>query len=194
MIARRAPVQAADDRPVSDADALLDALVAALRRWVGERRRAEERLASFAFDERPPGVVPSPTTAPEPGQRADPGGGAAAEVPVAWRYYLLQTLRVAGDPAVIALLERLRDSPRRLDDLAESARLARGAGAATAGDRIATADWIGGLAAAGLVSRELEADRVALAPLGSAVLDLLAELEHRLETTAARAATAGATR
>jgi hypothetical protein len=46
-------------------------------------------------------------------------------------------------------------------------------------DRLVAADRVGALASAGLVGRDLESDRVALTPLGAALLDLVAELEHR---------------
>ena len=144
-------------------EALLEALAAGLRRRVAEQRRAEERLADFAFREAAPAGGGAAAAAPRPGA---PAGTTA------WRSYLLRTLRSAGEAETLALLETLRDGPRPLAGLA--------AGQPWAGDRVAAADWIGGLAAAGFVSRELETDRVALAPLGAALLDLVVELERRL--------------
>ena len=47
-------------------------------------------------------------------------------------------------------------------------------------DRLVAADRVGRLASAGLVGRELESDRVALTPLGEALLDLVADLERRV--------------
>ena len=142
-------------------EALLEALAAGLRRRVAEQRRAEERLADFAFREPVPAAVPA---------AAPRSGGPVGTT--AWRHYLLRTLRSAGEAGTISLLETLRDGPRPIAEIA--------VGRPWAGDRVAAADWIGGLAVAGFVSRELETDRVALAPLGAAILDLVAELERRL--------------
>jgi hypothetical protein len=47
------------------------------------------------------------------------------------------------------------------------------------GDRVALAARVGALAAAGLVGRELESDRVTATPLGEAVLDLIDDIERR---------------
>ncbi|MFZ5853456.1 MAG: hypothetical protein ACOYXS_02990 [Chloroflexota bacterium] len=171
-------------------DALLEALAAGLRRRVAEQRRAEARLADFAFREAEPSAGPAAAPPSAASRSAAPAGTTA------WRYYLLRTLRSAGEAETLALLEMLRDGPRPIAGLAVPS-----AAAPWAGDRVAGADWIGGLAAAGLVSRELETDRVALAPLGSALLDLVVELERRLnadppadETATPRAgATAGVT-
>jgi len=161
-------------------EALLDALAAGLRGRVAGQRRAEERLADFAFRESGPAG-------------GGTGGGAAAAAPrsgapvgtTAWRHYLLRTLRSAGEAETLALLETLRDGPRPIAEVA--------AGRPWAGDRVAAADWIGGLAAAGFVSRELETDRVALAPLGAAVLDLVVELEDRLSAESPGGGTADET-
>lgn len=128
---------------------------------MAEQRRAEERLADFAFGE----------AAATPARAAAPGPGAPIGT-TAWRHYLARMLRSAGELETLELLEALRDGPSSLDGLAlrEPWR----------GDRVAVADWIGGLAAVGFVRRELETDRVSLAPLGVAVLELVAELERRL--------------
>lgn len=136
--------------------AVLDALADGLRRRAEEQRRAEERLADFAFTERTAGAA----------------GVAAPATGSAWRYHVGRTLRTAGDLGVLDLLGALRGGPRAVAEVA--------AGAPFGGDRAATADWLGGLAAAGFVTREIEADRVALAPLGAAVLDLVEALEERL--------------
>lgn len=140
---------------MSASDALLDALGAGLRRRVLERRRAAERLADFVFTEGAAG--------PDRGQGI---------TPTDWRYFVARTLASAGDPATLALLEELAGGDRPVAELAER----RGA---TFGDRLAVADWIGGLASAGLVGHELASDRVSLTELGQAVLALVREWEHR---------------
>jgi hypothetical protein len=140
------------------AEALLDTIADGLRRWVAERRRSEERLADFVFDERTPG--------------RDPDRPAA---PVDWRYYVTRTLALAGDPAVVGLLEGLADGDRSLAELAEPT----GSASTRATGRLALVDWIGQLSAAGLVARELGTDRVGLTALGTALLDLVHECERR---------------
>jgi hypothetical protein len=145
------------------ADALLEALAAGLRRRADEQRRAEERLAGFAFQESP---------------RAPAAGSAAPPTGPAWRYHVGRALRTAGDLETLALLETLRLGPLTLDELA--------AGPHAVGDRLAVADWIGALSAAGFATRELETGRVTLAPLGSAILDLVVDLEARLDSGGSR--------
>ena len=148
----------------------LDPLVAGLRRRVAEQRRAEGRLADFAFSETAEPAAGSAVSDVSPA--STPSTASAAP---AWRYYVGRALRAAGDPETLALLESLRGGPLTV---AEVAGRPEGGG-----DRIAAADWIGGLSAAGFVTRELEADRVVLAPLGAATLDLVEELERRLAET-----------
>jgi hypothetical protein len=139
-------------------DELIGRVATALRARVEAQRRAEERLASFAFTE----------SAPVSGQAAgDEPDGAD------WLYFLLRALRLLGESDTVRLLRHLRDGGRSLADLPVLA----GSGL---GDRLAAADWIGGLASAGFVVRELERDRVVLAPLGAAMLDLLTEIEQRV--------------
>jgi hypothetical protein len=140
---------------------LLEALAAGLRHRVAEHRRAEERLADFAFRE----AAAAPT-------RAAASDSGAPIGTTAWRHYVARMLRSAGELETLELLEALRESPSSLEGLAVRERWR--------GDRVAVADWIGGLAAVGFVRRELETDRVSLAPLGAAVLDLVTELERRL--------------
>jgi hypothetical protein len=138
---------------------VLDRLAAALRAHVDARRRAEERLTAFAF------VEPAGRT----GTTAPPIDAATrAEV----RWFLARALRAAGDPEGLRLLETLRDGPARVDRLS-------GAWAADGRGRLAFVDLVGELAAAGLVSRELERDEVSLTPLGGAVLVVMAEIERR---------------
>jgi len=134
---------------------LLEALAAGLRSRVLERRRAAERLADFAFTEGAPAT-----------------GRGSSDGPTDWRYFVTRSLAVAGDPATIELLERLADGDRPLSELT-------GPGDARTGDRLAVIDWIGGLAAAGLVGHELATDRVALTQLGRALLELIQEWEAR---------------
>lgn len=142
---------------------ILDALADGIGRRADERRRAEERLADFAFTERTAGRADSDEVS---------GAAKAAAPGAAWRYHVGRTLRIAGDPAALALLARLRDGPLGVALVA--------AGPPFEGDRVAAADWLGGLAAAGFVTREMEADRVAMAPLGAASLALVEALEGRL--------------
>ncbi len=153
---------------MSAADDTLEALAAGLRRRVDEQRRAEERLADFAFSE---------TGAAQPSGRATT---TAPPAPVtAWRYYVARTLHAAGEPGTLQLLERLRGGgPVTIAELAADDA---GVGDRVAGDRAAVADVIGGLAVVGFVTRDLETNRVALAPLGFAVLGIVDALEHRLE-------------
>ena len=134
-----------------DAGAVLDAVADGLRSRVRAQRLAEERLASFAFREDPASRRQLATTAP---------------TAVDWRYYVARTLRDAAEPTTLALLEQLRPGALPLGELGP--------------DPMAVADQIGRLAAAGLVSRPLDSDQVALAPLGEAILGLLGALEDRL--------------
>lgn len=139
-------------------DALLDALAGGLRRRVTERGLAERRLADFVFREGSPDATAGTTPSP-----AD------------WRHFVGRTLAAAGEPGTIELLERLSGGDLPIDELAELAGH-RGAGG---GGRLASVDWIGGLASAGLVGRDLETDRVGLTDLGAAVLALVREWERR---------------
>lgn len=138
---------------------VVDRLSAALRAHVDARRRAEERLSSFAFSERPGASIPG---------AADDATDGSPD----WRHFAARTLRVAGDPGALRVLDRLRDGPVATAVLA-------GALDPDERGRLALVDRIGELAAAGLVARELERDEVTLAPLGEAVLDLVAEIERR---------------
>lgn len=159
---RFAAADAARLRPAESAEsaeALLERLATAVRTRVAARQAAEMRLASFAFHEPPPsdrsGRVP-----------------VAGETAVDWRYFVLRALAVMADPDVVRLLAALRDKDRTLDEL--TGMLEPGER-----DRLAAGDRVAGLASAGLVGRELESDRVALTPLGEALLDLVADLACR---------------
>ena len=88
--------------PQPDAGRLLEALAVHLRARVLEQRRAEERLAGFAFREGGPAL-------------GSGGSGAAPD----WRYYLARTFREASEPATLALLLRLRPAEWSLRDLGE---------------------------------------------------------------------------
>ena len=134
-----------------DPGAVLDAVADGLRGRVRAQRLAEERLASFAF-------------------REDHGSGReqATTIPraVDWRYYVARTLRDAAEPTTLTLLERLRPGALPLHELGP--------------DPVAVADQVGRLSTAGLVSRPLDSDQVALAPLGEAILGLVGAIEERL--------------
>jgi hypothetical protein len=143
---------------VTTADALLAALADGLRRRVAERGQAEARLGDFVFREETP-----------------PGSSSAAQrasVEANWRYFMARTLAAVGEPGTIDLLERLASDNETLDSLT------RAASGGHAG-RLATADRIGGLAAAGLAGRDLESSHVRLTTLGSAVLAFTLEWERR---------------
>jgi hypothetical protein len=137
---------------------LAQRLAAGLREHVVSRRAAEERLSSFAFTE------------------AGNSRGEPAAPSIDWRHYLSTALRAAGEPATIRLLDVLRDGERTLPALAGLAPTA--AQRAGEPDRAAAADWVGSLAAAGLVARELAGDRVSLTRLGAALLDLVQLVEE----------------
>ena len=141
--------------PVASGDELLEALASALRAWVGRQAVAEERLTSFAFRE----------------------GQAAIEVPAATSFGALATqiLAAACDPATIRFLRAVRGDGRTIESLAPAGMLGL-----DPGDRVAVAARVGALAAAGLVGRELESDRVTATPLGEAVLDLIGDIERRV--------------
>ena len=136
-------------------DALLDALAGGLRRRVTERGLAERRLADFVFREGSPDAAAGTTPSP-----AD------------WRHFVGRTLAAAGEPGTIELLERLSSGDRPIAELT-------GRREAGGGGRLASVDWIGGLASAGLIGRDLETDRVGLTDLGAAVLALVREWERR---------------
>jgi hypothetical protein len=164
---------------VTTADRLLSDLADGLRGRIAERRRAEERLAAFAFREGPggPGQAAAPGRPrqgasgghgePEPGGhgRAGPGGPD-------WRYFVSRTLADAGEPGTLDLLERLSGGEETVMTLA-------GAPASGVDDGLATVDRIAGLGAAGLAGRDLETGRVSLTALGSAVLAFALEWERR---------------
>ena len=170
----------------SPTDELLGRIAAALRSRVLAQRRAEERLGSFAFSERP---LAGPGTAPGAGAAlgvgAAPGDSSATGqlIPMAtesgtdWTWFVGRALRLVGDPAVLHLLEALRDGALPLEMLA-------GLPSTVTTDRVALSDQLGGLATAGLVVRELESNRVSLAPLGEALLQLVADIGRRAEAGA----------
>jgi hypothetical protein len=141
-----------------DVEDMVARLSAALRVRVDAERRAQDRLASFAFSEQAPTRQPG---LDEPG---------AADID--WQYFVARTLRIVGEPKTLAVLDALRGDALPLDELA---------GLLEPGtrDRLAFSDWIGGLASAGLVTRELESNRVSIAPLGEALADLVAEVGRR---------------
>ncbi len=139
---------------VTTAEGLLAALADGLRRRVAERGRAEARLADFVFRE-------------GSGGRDEPAILGADR-----RYFVARTLAAAGELGTLDLLERLSSGRETLETLARDAPPGLDAG-------LATIDRIGGLAAAGLVGRDLETGRLELTGLGSAVLAFAREWERR---------------
>lgn len=132
-------------------------LARALRMRVDSQRRAQQRLAAFAFTEAP---------ASRPSDAA-----AAADSASDAEYFLATAIRSSGDPATLRMLQGLRGGGRPLDELESPASAGSG--------RLALADWIGSLTSAGLIVRELERDDVSLTPLGEALVDLVAEVVRR---------------
>ena len=135
-------------------DSLLTGLADGLRRRVAERGQAETRLADFVFREGPGGPDQRPLVAGD------------------WRYFISRTLAAAGEPGTLDLLERLSSGDETLQTLT-------GDHPAGLDGALATVDRIGGLAAAGLVGRDLETGRVGLTGLGSAILTFAREWERR---------------
>ena len=127
-------------------DDLLAGLADGLRRRVAERGRAEERLADFVFRE-----------------GSDAAARSAVMEPEGWRTFVSRTLAAAGEPGTLDLLDYLSSGDGTL------ATLGRDRPAGVDGG-LATVDRIAGLAASGLVSRDLETGRIGLTALGSAVL------------------------
>src|SRR3990172_10406651 len=121
-----------------DAYRVLEALAVNLRARVREQRRAEERLAGFAFRESGAAVG-----------SVESGAAPATD----WRYYLDRTFREASEPSTLALLLSLRSGERPLRELGE--------------DHLAVADQVGRLATAGPGSRPPPTQRVSLAPPGA---------------------------
>ncbi|OGO53367.1 MAG: hypothetical protein A2V84_08005 [Chloroflexi bacterium RBG_16_70_13] len=125
---------------------------AALTAWLARQAAAEERLTAFAFREGQPAIkLPAPTSQ------------------TALRAWIVATV---ADPEVAAFLEGLGDEGRTMAELA-----AEGPLGLEPGDRVALAARVGVLAAAGVVARDLEFDRVALTGLGRAALALAAVAE-----------------
>lgn len=151
------------------ADELLDRLAAAIAARVRGRRTAEERLGAFAFHEEPSngrpgeiaGVARSTTSAAVPGS-----------APVDWRYFAVRALGVLADPELLRILEAIPADGRPFGELV-------GLMEPAVPDRVAAADRVGRLAAAGLVGRDLESDRVSLLPLGEVLLELVADVARR---------------
>src|SRR3990170_912386 len=88
-----------------DAYRVLEALAVNLRARVREQRRAEERLAGFAFRESGAAVG-----------SVESGAAPATD----WRYYLARTFREASEPSTLALLLSLRSGERPLAPLGEA--------------------------------------------------------------------------
>jgi hypothetical protein len=151
------------------AEDLLDRLAQAVAARVRRRRTAEERLGTFVFQEGQPhdqreriAVVEGSTAG------AQPSGSA----PVDWRYFVIRALAALEDPDAVRILDALPPDGRPLSDLL-------GVVEPAVPDRVAAADRIGRLAAAGLVGRDLESDRVSLMPLGEVLLELVRDVAWR---------------
>jgi len=131
-----------------------EAFDAALGAWLSRQAAAEERLTSFAFHEGLPVVdIPTPTSH------------------AALRGWIMATV---ADPHVAAFLRLVEGDGRKTVELASG-----GAFGLEPGDRVALAARVGVLAASGLVSRDLEGDRVTLTELGRNSLALAATAGHR---------------
>jgi hypothetical protein len=126
-----------------------DALDGALGAWLARQAAAEERLTSFAFREGEPAPELAPPTSHD-----------------AMRRWILRTI---SEPEVAGLLRLLGPDGRPLAELATLGVLGL-----RPHDRVALAARIGVLAAAGLVARDLERDRVVATPLGLAALEAAA--------------------
>lgn len=136
-------------------DGKLAALASALEAWIVRQAAAEERLTAFAFrEDQAEVVVPRPTS-----------GGTVA------RY----VLAVACEPSTYDFLRDVRGAGLTIGSLAAAGPLG-----VDPGDRVALATRVGILAAAGLVGRELESDRITATPLAEAILDLLEDVERRI--------------
>ena len=153
----------------SAADGLLDRLAAAVAARVRGRRMAEERLGSFAFHEEP---TDSRRKAGPSGASLQAGPPVPDPAPVDWRYFVVRALGALDDRDALAILEALPPDGRPFGELVDL-------GQAAVPDRVAAADRVGRLAAAGLVGRDLESDRVSLLPLGEILLELVADVSRR---------------
>ena len=140
----------------------------ALAAWLARQEAAEERLTSFAFREGQPPVSIAPSTSHEALRR--------------W------VLGVVAAPEVAALLRALGESGRLTADLT-----AEGVLGMHPGDRVALAARIGVLAAGGLVTRELESDRITVTDLGRAALALADSAALQTDALTPLATAAGGT-
>ena len=122
-----------------------DDFAAEVARWLNRQADNEARLTSFAFREGQADIeVPPSTSHREVGR---------------W------ILGIVAEPGVAATLGALDGRAAPMRDLVEA-----GAFGLDPGDRAAVAARIGVLTSSGLVSRELESDRVTLTELGRAAL------------------------
>jgi hypothetical protein len=135
--------------------ALARALAARLR----DAANAGERLASFAFSEG--------AAAPGPELREGEEMAAAHD-------FLLRVLRGIGDPLnwrVLSVVATAQDGERiSLDVLADAVEM----------PRLAVAERANELIQLGLAARDLEHDSVLLSPAGSAMFDLICELDAEI--------------
>jgi hypothetical protein len=139
---------------VTTAASMLAALADGLHRRVAERTRAEARLADFVFRDGAGDAMPLAPVEPD-----------------GWRYFVARTLAAAGEPGTLDLLERLSAGQQTLASLSGERQVGLDGG-------LATIDRISGLAAVGLVARDLETGRIGLTALGSAVLAFVLEWER----------------
>ena len=153
---------------------LLDLLAAAVAARVRGRQVAEERLGAFAFHEGPRNGRPDETAPADGSTAGEPVPDPSA---IDWRYFVLRALGVLDDPDAVRILEALEPEGRPLDGLV-------GLIAPDVPDRLTAADRIGRLAAAGLVARDLESDRVSLLPLGAILLELVRDVARRASQAA----------
>lgn len=151
------------------ADELLDRLAAAIAARVRGRQTAEERLGAFAFHEEPSNGRTGDVAAVA---RSTASAAVPGSDQVDWRYFVVRALGVLADPELLRILEAIPSGGRPFDELV---RLVD----PSVPDRVAAADRVGRLAAAGLVGRDLESDCVSLLPLGDVLLELVADLARR---------------
>ncbi|MDQ3945360.1 MAG: hypothetical protein M3357_09470 [Actinomycetota bacterium] len=125
-----------------------------LGKALGSRLRdleaAVERFGSYSF---------------APGEPAPPAALVAGEMAPAAREIVLRALRVAGDPAAYAWLQRLSGGDATLAELADLAGVSR----------LVAWERINDLVQVGLVARDLDGDRAGLTGAGRVLVDLVEE-------------------
>jgi hypothetical protein len=148
------------DAPASGTlDDIAERLADGLRADAQRRARAEAQLAAFAFVE-------------GTGDGGRHGVGGAS--PPDWRYRLARLFGALSAPGVLVLLDAVGSAGSTLEAIA-------GLPGGPSADRLALADAVADLTAAGLASRELESGLVTLTPLGEACRALVAAIEGHAE-------------